>query len=210
MRTYYLSLQPTDLNSLAINLCKFSTKECRVQCLQYAGRQGFSNVVNSRVRKTEYFVKDRTGFLVELWEELLVLNKKGKYAIRLNLLSDVNWEEQFQTIGKSLGDLTNIQFYDYTKDPFKIEGNNLTNYNFTFSYSGGNWKWCEKFLKEKRANVAVVFKNTIPLQYKNYVTINADESDERFLDKKGVICGLKYKNPKNGTKYSINKFVVDN
>lgn len=155
-------------------------------------------------------MKDRTGFLVELWEELLVLNKKGKYAIRLNLLSDVNWEEQFQTIGKSLGDLTNIQFYDYTKDPFKIEGNNLTNYNFTFSYSGGNWKWCEKFLKEKRANVAVVFKNTIPLQYKNYVTINADESDERFLDKKGVICGLKYKNPKNGTKYSINKFVVDN
>lgn len=77
LRTYYLSLQPTDLNSLAINLCKFSTKECRVQCLQYAGRQGFSNVVNSRVRKTEYFVKDRTGFLVELWEELLVLNKKG-------------------------------------------------------------------------------------------------------------------------------------
>jgi hypothetical protein len=38
--TYYLSLQPTDLNSRGENLCKFATKECRTQCLQYAGRQG--------------------------------------------------------------------------------------------------------------------------------------------------------------------------
>lgn len=79
----------------------------------------------------------------------------------------------------------------------------------TFSYSGGNWKWCEKFLKEKKANVAVVFKNDLPLTWRGYKVINADESDERFLDEKGVICGLKYKNPKNGTKYSPNKFVVD-
>ena len=31
-----------------------------------------------------------------------------------------------------------------------------------------------------------------------FKVINGDESDERFLDEKGVIVGLKYKRPKNG------------
>ncbi len=210
LRTYYLSLQPTNLNSKGENLCKFSTKECRAQCLQYAGRQGFSNVVKSRERKTEHFVTKRMDFLIQLTNELLTLNTKGKVAVRLNLLSDVNWEAEFNKINLSLKKFPNIQFYDYTKDPFKVENNNLSNYNLTFSYSGGNWKWCEKFLNEKKANVAVVFKNAVPSQYLGYEVVNGDESDERFLDKRGVIVGLKYKKPKNGSKYETNKFVVEN
>jgi hypothetical protein len=76
MPTYYLSLQPTDLNSKGENLCKFSTKECRTACLQFAGRQSFDNVVTSRSRKTEYFVNHRTEFLEQLWNELCKLNAK--------------------------------------------------------------------------------------------------------------------------------------
>lgn len=109
--TYYLSLQPTNLNSLKENLCRFSTKECREQCLQYTGRQGFSNVVKSRERKTEYFVNDRVNFLNDLWDELEILNKGSNIAVRLNLLSDINWPNEFITIGKDLEKLTNIQFY---------------------------------------------------------------------------------------------------
>lgn len=208
METFYLSLQPTDLNSKKENLCKFATKECRSQCLQYAGRQGFSNVVKSRERKTEMFVNDRAAFLDKLWGELEALNKKGKYAVRLNLLSDVNWDVEFVRAGKDLNKLPNIQLYDYTKDPIKVAMNNVRNYNLTFSFSGGNWKWCEKFLNEKKANVAVVFKNSIPSYYKGYKVINGDVNDERFLDEKGVIVGLKYKTPK-GNKYVTNKFVVE-
>ena len=208
MHTYYLSMQPTNLNSKGENLCKFSTKECRQACLQFAGRQSFSNVVQSRQRKTEYFVTKRKEFLNELWLELTALNEKGNCAVRLNLLSDVNWENEFSTIEKNLSTLKKVQLYDYTKDPLKIVGNKVKDYNFTFSYSGGNWKWCEKFLTEKTANVAVVFKKVIPATYKGFKVVSGDETDERFLDEKGVIVGLKYKVPR-GVKYVTNKFVVD-
>ena len=33
----------------------------------------------------------------------------------------------------------------------------------------------------------------LPSTYEGYEVINADNDDLRFLDKKGVICGLKYK-----------------
>lgn len=209
MHTYYLSLQPTNLNSMGENLCKFSTKECRQACLQFAGRQSFSNVVQSRTRKTEYFVTRREEFLKELWAELEVLNQKGKCAIRLNLLSDVNWENEFSTIGKNLATLRKIQLYDYTKDPLKIVGSQVKKYNFTFSYSGGNWRWCEKFLKEKTANVAVVFDKKLPSTYKGYKVIDGTLDDERFLDKKGVIVGLVYKTAR-GQKIDVinSKFIV--
>lgn len=210
-KTFYLSLQPATLNSKRENLCKFSTKECRSQCLQYAGRQGFSNVVESRSRKTEYFINHRNEFIVKLWNELVDLNRQNeKIAIRLNLLSDINWNDEFKKTGRNIASLSNIIFYDYTKDHLKIVSNNLKNYHLTYSFSGYNWNWCEKFLKEKKANVAVVFKNSIPLHYKGFKVINGDENDERFLNEKGVIIGLKYKQPKfSGILYEKNKFVID-
>ena len=73
--TYYLSLQPTNLNTKKENLCKFSTKECRAACLQFAGRQSFSNVVQSRSRKTEFFVNHKGLFIKKLWKELEELNE---------------------------------------------------------------------------------------------------------------------------------------
>ena len=96
----------------------------------------------------------------------------------------------------------------YTKNPFIIENNILDNQHYTFSYSGGNWNWCEKFLNEKKANVAVVFKNSIPDTYKGFKVIDGTLSDERFLDEKGVIVGLKYKQA-GGISYVKNKFVID-
>lgn len=205
--TYYLSLQPTNLNSLNENLCKFSTKECRNACLQYSGRQSFSNVVKSRERKTEMFVTDRKLFIDSLWKELSEINNKEKAAIRLNLLSDGNWDLEFLKFNYDLSKLNNIQLYDYSKDHFKVITNKLENYHFTLSYSGYNWKHCEEALKNK-INVAMVFKNSLPLQYKGFNVINGDQSDERFLDPKGVIVGLKYKVPR-GLKYVKNNFVIE-
>lgn len=211
MATYYLSLQPTNLNSKGENLCKFSTKECRTACLQFAGRQSFNNVVESRSRKTEFFVQYRQLFIRKLWDELVKLNAKGnKAAVRLNLLSDVDWDGEFMKVDPSydMELLTNIQFYDYTKDHFKVYSDRLKNYDLTFSYSGHNWQHAEKFLQGKVANVAVVFKKVVPLMWRGFKVVNGDQSDERFLEEKGVIIGLKYKTPK-GVKYEKTKFVVD-
>lgn len=210
--TFYLSLQPTNLNTKGENLCRFASKECRAACLQFAGRQSFGNVVKSRSMKTEFFVNHRVEFLQKLWLELENMDVKGKkVAVRLNLLSDVDWDAEFR---KHLGQVygldryKNIQFYDYTKDHLKALANTVPNYDLTVSYSGHNWKQCENILKNKVANVAVVFKNSLPLEWRGFPVINGDESDERFLERKGVIIGLRYKTPK-GVPYQKNKFVVD-
>lgn len=208
-KTYYLTLQPVNSNTKRINLCKFSTKECRDRCLQYAGRQSFTNVVMSRITKTEFFVNYNEDFIKQLWKELKELNKsKDPIAVRLNMLSDVDWAYYLETYGYDMGTLTNIQFYDYTKDHLKLIMRKAPkNYDFTFSFSGYNWNHC-KFFLQKQINVAVVFKNSLPLTYQGYKVINGDESDERYLDEKGVIVGLKYKIAK-GKKYESNKFIVE-
>ena len=57
------------------------------------------------------------------------------------------------------------------------------------------------------ANVAVVFKNELPLTYKGYNVINGDESDLRYYDPKNVIIGLKAKGKAKNDKTN---FVINN
>lgn len=208
-QTYGLSLVPHTLNDKKENLCMFSTKECRAVCLNMTGRAAFDNVQQARLHKTNFFVYHKEDFINKLYSELEAIERKGqKCLVRLNVVSDVDWESEFKRFGKTMGDFKNILFYAYTKNPFQIENNVLDNQHFTFSYSGGNWKWCQKFLEEKKANVAVVFKNSLPLEWRGFKVINGDNDDQRVLDEKGVIVGLKYKTPR-GTKYEKSKFVID-
>lgn len=208
IKTYGLSLLPHTLNSKRENLCKFSTKECRAVCLNTSGMGRFNSVQRARLEKANFFVEKRSDFIKQLYNELDKINKKGKAAIRLNVITDIDWESEFTKEGYNLGDFKNLIFYSYTKNPYMIEFNNNSNHHFTFSFSGGNWVWCEKFLKENKANVAVVFKDILPLKYKGYKVIDGDLSDERFLDPNGVIVGLKYKRT-SGNTYEAPKFVVD-
>lgn len=209
IQTYGLSLVPHKLNTAGENLCKFSTKDCRAMCLNMTGRAGFDSVQTARLYKTDLFVKHKPLFVNKLYKELQDIEAKGtKCLVRLNVVSDVNWQEEFDKHKLDLAGFKNITFYAYTKNPFQIEANKLDNHHFTFSYSGGNWNWCDKFLKEKLANVAVVFKNALPLTWQGHRVINGDQDDQRIMDEKGVIVGLKYKIPR-GVKYQKNKFVVD-
>jgi hypothetical protein len=208
METYGLNLIPHSLNSKRINLCKFSTKECRKMCLNSSGRAGMNNIQEARKLKTDFFIEHEKEFVSKLWKELETLNKKGNCAVRLNVVSDVDWEKVFNKYNISLGELKNLTLYDYTKDYLKIDMNNLDNYHLTYSFSGYNWLMCERFLKDKIANVTVVFKPNIPNEYQGFKVVNGDDTDERFLDEKGVIIGLKYKVPR-GVPYEQNKFVIE-
>lgn len=208
-QTYGLSLIPHSLNTKGENICPFSTKDCRSLCLNMTGRAGFDSVQQARLRKTDFFIHHKKEFTEKLYSELAAIDKRKKEVlVRLNVVSDIDWETEMGKIGKSLGDFKYITFYAYTKNPFVIEANKLNNQHFTFSFSGGNWQWCEKFLREKTANVAVVFRNSVPLQYKGHKVIFGDNTDDRTLDEKGVIVGLKYKVPR-GVPFQSNKFVVE-
>ena len=54
-------------------------------------------------------------------------------------------------------------------------------------------------------NVAVVFGKGLPATWQGFEVINGDESDLRFLDKRGVVVGLK---AKGAAKKDTSGFVV--
>jgi hypothetical protein len=67
-----------------------------------------------------------------------------------------------------------------------LEGKLPENYHLTFSRSEINQEQCKNILL-LGGNVAVVFKHkTLPKTWMGFPVNNADETDLRFLDKKGV------------------------
>lgn len=61
---------------------------------------------------------------------------------------------------------------------------------------------------DRGINVAVVFKNKLPETFWGLDVIDGDLNDMRYIDKKGVIVGLKYKTVRERPKED-SKFVVD-
>jgi hypothetical protein len=117
---------------------------------------------------------------------------KAIVTFRLNGTSDIRWEKIKVREGKNIFELyPDVQFYDYTKNPKRFDDVLPANYDLNFSRSETNDKHAMAILK-KGYNVAMVF-NKIPNEYEGFEVINGDETDLRFLDKKGVIVGLKYK-----------------
>jgi hypothetical protein len=119
--------------------------------------------------------------------------RKGLVPVfRLNGTSDLAWEKyEVPNHGKNIFDaFSTLQFYDYTKVlGRKVQG--IKNYHLTFSAAENNGHDVAMAL-QSGMNVAMVF-DRLPDTYMNREVIDADDTDLRFLDPKGVICGLKAK-----------------
>ena len=116
--TYGLNLMPHKQNSKGVNLCAKATKECIALCLNNSGRGVFSNVQDARKKRTELFLQDPLNFLELLYEEITKIekrrvSKKLKIAIRLNVTSDIPWENMKLKNGKNLMEsFPDITFYE--------------------------------------------------------------------------------------------------
>jgi hypothetical protein len=200
--SFILHLAPADVSGY--NTCPKATAGCKAACLNTAGRGGMfkrgetTNMIQqARIRKTKYFFEDRDGFMKDLYHDIVKAKKfaerKGLIPVfRLNGTSDLSWEKyEVGTTGMNLFQLfPTTQFYDYTKVPKrKVEG--IDNYHLTFSQADGNGKDADWAIS-KNMNVTVVF-DKIPAEYKGKPVFNADDTDLRFLDPKGVVLGLKAK-----------------
>jgi hypothetical protein len=197
--TYILYMSPFTANSKGINVCSHASKGCADSCLVGSGFGGmYTSVMQGRINKTEYFLKDRVGFLFQLKEEIEKAIKKheGKEIVtfRLNGTSDLPYEKYkvFDNNTKNIFEMfPNVQFYDYTKNYLRFDKVLPSNYHLTFSRSETNHVKSIELLN-RGINVAMVF-DKLPETYEGFEVINADLDDLRFLDKRGVICGLKYK-----------------
>ena len=194
------------------NMCSYASKGCISSCLYSAGRGKFNSVETARINKTKYFLNDKTNFMLDLIESIIRLKKKAENkkltpVIRLNGTSDLLWEnikinnsalynrkyilDNFNYLNiisfNNIMDLfADVQFYDYTKNPFRVKLPN--NYYLTFSRAENNEQNVEIALK-RGLNVAVVF-NELPKKYYGLDVINADETDLRFLDINNAVVGL--------------------
>lgn len=193
--SFILHLAPADLSGKEV--CPKRTAGCTAACLNTAGRGGMfrkgenTNVIQqARIRKTKYFFENREGFLADLEKDIAraikFAAKQGLTPVfRLNGTSDLSWEK-YGIIEK----FPSVQFYDYTK-VFGRKVAHLPNYHLTFSAADGNDSDVERAINAGM-NVTVVF-DRLPEEYMGRKVFDADDTDLRFLDPKGVVLGLKAK-----------------
>lgn len=196
--TAILYMSPFTQNSKGVNLCPMASNGCASACLFESGFGGiYTNVKQGRIEKTEFYLSNRIAFLDKLVVEITKLEKKFQgseftLAIRLNGTTDISYEKQITSNGKTIFDtFKNIQFYDYTKNYTRFRKVLPNNYHLTFSRSEINNDIAMDLLN-KGNNVAMVF-DKLPETYLGYKVVNGDETDLRFLDEKNVVVGLKYK-----------------
>lgn len=192
-----LELLPADLSGKK-SLCA-GAGECKFTCLAFSG---VGNVLTykriydgklpapllAKCKRTKLFLEDRKFFEDILDIELLTYRRvaalKGvKLAIRMNVTADVDWTE----FARKNSD---VQFYDYSK--MFTRKNIPSNYHITYSASE---KTSENQIRKMVADgkiVAMVFKN-VPTSWKGIPVVSGDDDDNRYVDVKGIIIGLKYK-----------------
>ena len=154
-------------------LCLGSSPECRASCLSATGnnttgafedwdKQPIPRVTPDgtqlriaayriynygiKVRKTQALLADPVAFLRAFIDAVQYrldrTPKDTQLYIRLNILSDIPWELVCPDLFTHY--FPQVQFYDYTKIPFRGHSGNWLpdNYHLTFSYSGHNYDHC--------------------------------------------------------------------
>ena len=170
---------------------------CAATCLFTAGRGAFDQVARARVAKTWWRMTDKTGHLARAREEIVSARVKARktgmrLAVRLNGTSDLPGDAL--ELATAFPD---VQFYDYTKLPQTIlRARQNLHYTLSFDPLTVPWSACEQALA-RRTNVAVVFNTpkgeALPKSYQGFEVIDGDLHDLRFLDKRGVVVGLRAK-----------------
>jgi len=201
--TFIMHLAPGSISGF--NVCPGASTGCLFTCLNTAGRGHMKNIQDARIRRTRLFFEDRTTFMAKLVDEvskgIRKAERKGLIPVfRLNGTSDIRWEtvpvsgvggQDFPNIFEMF---PNTQFYDYTK--LSNRRNIPANYHLTFSRSESNEDKLDEAVSNGM-NLAVVFstkKNVgLPAKYRSLPVVDADETDLRFLDPKGSVCGLRAK-----------------
>jgi hypothetical protein len=186
---------------------------CMDDCLVGAGLAEVYESINiARQARTDYWHDDQEAFLIQLNHELrnfakLCAKQGVQGVVRLNVMSDVSWEEHY--VPQSFPEL---QFYDYTKKAYRFHGQRQPdNYRLMFSYSGATryQNQVQSFLKSySDSPMAVVFRHKdFPSTFMGRPVINGDDSDWVNVNNRGVVVGLVAKGP---AKTNTNGFVVDN
>jgi len=205
--TYGLSLAPAA--SGGWNVCPWSTVLCRAGCLATAGRaRSFPSIIRARLWRTEMLATYGEAFMALLVHEVgLAVRRHGRIGLRLNVLSDIEWEVAAPWLFDMFGDA--VVFYDYTKAPI---GHRTVpaNYHLTYSVTE-RWSWDDVAEAVGSGHqVAVVVdvskKSAVPETFCGVVAVDGDLSDQRW-DDGAVAVLLRSKGELVGTRGAGDGFV---
>jgi hypothetical protein len=213
-----LSLRPGTFKRVA--MCPFSTKACRGGCLydsgqaeKFRGKPFGSSARSARERRTLMLIKDPISFHRML--DRVIQNRGNaadeagmkEFGVRLNVLSDLPWEEDLTGGATVMERHPSVAFYDYTKNPSRMrryldqargQDNGWPgNYDLTFSMSELNLPFA-LWVLENGGNVAVPFDipsgdvnyRPLPRSFMGFPVVDGDLSDARFLDHKYFSGGV--------------------
>lgn len=215
--TGILYLAPSDISGYQV--CPMAKlAQCDKACLYTSGRGAFTSIQNARIAKTKLFFSDRNWFMQNIVKDIQKGITKAKalnqeLLIRLNGTSDIKWENvDFTDLdGKHYNNIMekfpNVQFYDYTKIPNRVDL--PSNYDLTFSYSGVvTFQKFNKIAIAKKMRIATVFRTEkmIPEKYLGLNVISGDNSDVRHIEDKNTIVALY---AKGKARKDVTGFVID-
>jgi hypothetical protein len=212
-KTKFKSPKNIGWDNARINTCIYAGL-CKGPCLRMTGNMQLPTSSRSRYLKTWFLYTEPLAFLRKLVQEiqtnsLKCNNQKQKYYLRLNGMSDIEWERYLyiDVLQKETKGL--YGFYDYTKHPIanrvgnahKIPGGVSFPKKYKIIYS-----WDEKKKATERAvgwlrygaGLSVVYpysqkEEVQKLRKKFRFLISGDEDDNRFKDRANSIVLLKNK-----------------
>jgi len=156
----------------------------------------------ARITRTILWFDYRDQFIAQALKEIEAMKRKAlrlqaKTAFRPNVISDIN----FYFLFPQLWDMGLDAIYDYTKVIKHTKLNLIGRYSVTLSRTETTTDKTIHDAIKSGVNVAVVFDTKkgqdLPIKYLGHRVIDGDLTDNRFLDDKGVIVGLREKKTGN-------------
>ena len=177
-----------------LNACVNSTTSCREVCIRHTGRLDMPRAIQVGIDRTQFLADHPTEAISLIhWETVRSAAKVAELARRLNVVTDVNWEDVAPWLFTEAPE--NVVTYDYTKD-WNRQPEPAERYRLTFSAMERHGVDDIREMTDRGRNVAVVFpaeyKTTpYPEQWFGIPLINGDVTDFRYEDPQtGVIVGL--------------------
>ncbi len=199
---YTLILMMLPANEAGVgNLCPPSTAGCRKDCLNLSGHGEMPASQAARLARTVFMVEHPFHAAVLVAHEIsLALARYADVGVRLNGTTDLRWEliaPEF--IARMAG--RGCVFYDYTKWPPRLreQAEGLIHLTYSAHERETPEHWADMVLQgynvalvSRVSPAALVWKATgrVILGDTEVTAINGDLSDDRTLDKPGVLVLL--------------------
>lgn len=181
-----------------INVCPLASAGCALACLVTSGQSGMPTAQRAQAVRTAFLLSYpyESGLIIGA-ELRVAVRRHGEINLRLNTTSDIRWELVAPGMIDALTD-AGIHFYDYTA---WSPNDRIASDNYPLTYSAKETSHTsDEYLVGILAggnNVAMPFDtprgHALPATWNGYPVIDGDVSDERRLDPRGVVVGLRAK-----------------